>query len=133
MTQAAFSGWFTVNDEEMNKTMPCPVCGGSIGTWTLMIAPTPTRYRCTKCKQRLQLQGNKWILKVIGVLYGAIIVGPISGVTFIVTDKCLGLGPALILVIIAFISLTAVCELFMSIYVLKYRELEKIEQGGAGS
>ncbi|MDD5260899.1 MAG: hypothetical protein PHD76_03530 [Methylacidiphilales bacterium] len=117
-------------DEEMNKTMPCPVSGGSIGIRALMIAPTPTKYRCPQCKKRLQLQGSKWSLKAIGLLYGAIVTAPISFVALGIAYNYFGVGAAFVFAIIAFILSLAACEVPISIYILNCRKLEKIEPAG---
>ncbi len=110
----------------MKKTIHCPVCKSSIGIWTLVRSPTPTRYRCPDCKNRLQLVGRKWTLYLIGVLYGLIIT---ISCFFLLKMLIIphGLPIALIASGSAYVILLGVSEIVVSLYVLKCKSLEQFK------
>ena len=110
----------------MNRTMQCPVCNGAIGYWSVVRAPTPTRLRCPQCRSRLQIAGRKWPVSLVGVLIGAIVVGPGAILVFAVLAESVGIVAAGLLALCTVALLVFLLDLPLSWYVVTRRQLQTI-------
>jgi hypothetical protein len=86
-------------------------------------APTPTRYRCPRCGARLQVAGNRWPIYVMGVAGGLLALAAYALLSEVLKDS-LGINIAVIASACAAITLLALTELAISLYVLQRKTLE---------
>lgn len=108
----------------MNKNIQCPICNNSLGLWTILWAPTPTRIRCPKCKNRLQVVGRIWPLYLTGFIFG-MIVGVVAVGVFAFLAKFLGRPAATVIASFALVVLVILGNFTVALHVLSRRALEK--------
>ena len=75
----------------------CPECRCDIGLWAIMKAPTPNRFYCPNCRERLWYRGIEGVIAVfavilVGLFVAAFVAAWMTGFENVLTALGIGVG-----------------------------------------
>lgn len=65
----------------------CPACGRDIGIWAVIKAPTPNRFRCPHCRERLWYRGIGGVIAVFAVMLVVLVVAALGAAVAVGLDN----------------------------------------------